>query len=157
MRSSRRNFLIGAMALSAGTARAQSSKPLHVTGARPTIFYAPLIATVTQGFLKKHGVEADFHWLGSTPLVDGLRNATVDVIQSAVSNYWTLSDRGEATIPVHIAEINRRDGFFWCGVATAPLLTGSSWKEKPSSRNWADNPRICCAMRFPPTKWMFPR
>ena len=81
MRSSRRNFLIGAMALSASTARAQSSKALHVTGARPTIFYAPLIATVTQGFLKKHGVEADFHWLGSTPLVEGLRNDVITTDQ----------------------------------------------------------------------------
>lgn len=126
MRSSRRNFLIGAMALSASTARAQSSKALHVTGARPTIFYAPLIATVTQGFLKKHGVEADFHWLGSTPLVEGLRNATVDVIQSAVSNYWTLSDRGETTIPVHIAEINRRDGFFLVRRGDGPIF---NWKQ----------------------------
>jgi len=128
MRSSRRNFLIGgsAIALSTGTARAQSSRPLHVTGARPTIFYAPLIATVTQGFLKKHGVEADFHWLGSTPLVEGLRNGTVDVIQSAVSNYWTLSDRGEATIPVHIAEINRRDGFFLVRRGDGPSF---DWKQ----------------------------
>ena len=128
MRSSRRNFLIGgsAIALSTGTARAQSSRPLHVTGARPTIFYAPLIATVTQGFLKKHGVEADFHWLGSTPLVEGLRNGTVDVIQSAVSNYWTLSDRGEATIPVHIAEINRRDGFFLVRRGDGPIF---NWKQ----------------------------
>jgi len=128
MRSSRRNFLIGgsAIALSTGTARAQSSRPLHVTGARPTIFYAPLIATVTQGFLKKHGVEADFHWLGSTPLVEGLRNGTVDVIQSAVSNYWTLSDRGETTIPVHIAEINRRDGFFLVRRGDGPSF---DWKQ----------------------------
>ena len=128
MRSSRRNFLIGgsAIALSTGTARAQSSRPLHVTGARPTIFYAPLIATVTQGFLKKHGVEADFHWLGSTPLVEGLRNGAVDVIQSAVSNYWTLSDRGEATIPVHIAEINRRDGFFLVRRGDGPSF---DWKQ----------------------------
>src|SRR5882757_7615664 len=99
MTSSRRKFLIGsgALALGAGAVRAQTPRPLLVTGARPTIFYAPLIATVTQGFLKNHGVDASFHWLGAMPLVDGLRNGTVDVIQSAVSNYWTLSDRGEAT------------------------------------------------------------
>ena len=110
---SRRGFLIagGGLALASRMARAQAG-PLKVTGARPTIFYAPLIAAVTQGFLKKQGVEANFHWLGSTPLVEGLRNGSVDVIQSAVSNYWGLADRGETVIPVHIAEINRRDGFF---------------------------------------------
>jgi ABC-type nitrate/sulfonate/bicarbonate transport system substrate-binding protein len=112
MRSSRRGFLIGCGTLAMGRAWAQSSRPLLVTGARPTIFYAPLIATVTRGFLKKHGVEATFHWLGAMPLLEGLRGGTVDVIQSAVSSYWTLSDRGETNIPVHIAEINRRDGFF---------------------------------------------
>ena len=111
---SRRSVLVGGGALALGGAQshAQSSGPLQVTGARPTIFYAPLVACVTRGFLKKHSVEATFHWLGSTPLLEGLRNGTVDVIQSAVSNYWSLSDRGETTIPVHIAEINRRDGFF---------------------------------------------
>src|SRR5258708_11038694 len=102
----------GALTLGGRIARAQSSSPLRVTGARPTIFYAPLIACVTHGFLEKQGVEADFHWLGATPLLEGLRGGTVDVIQSAVSNYWTLADRGETDIPVHIAEINRRDGLF---------------------------------------------
>jgi NitT/TauT family transport system substrate-binding protein len=112
MGASRRGFLIGSTVsvLGAGTARAAG--PLKVTGARPTIFYAPLIACVTQGFLKKQGVEADFHWLGATPLLEGLRGGSVDVIQSAVSNYWTLADRGETDPPVHIAEFNRRDGFF---------------------------------------------
>jgi len=114
------------MSGSVSTAWAQSPKPLLVTGARPTIFYAPLIATVTQGFLKKQGVEASFHWLGSTPLLDGLRNGSVDVIQSAVSNYWTLSDRGEKTIPVHIAEINRRDGFFLVRRGAGPAF---DWKQ----------------------------
>jgi len=48
------------------------------------------------------------------------------VIQSAVSNYWTLSDRGEATIPVHIAEINRRDGFFLVRRGDGPSF---DWKQ----------------------------
>lgn len=128
MRSSRRKFLLGsgAVALSARPLRAQPSGPLLVTGARPTIFYAPLIACVTQGFLKKRGVDATFHWLGATPLVEGLRNGTVDVIQSAVSNYWTLSDRGESAIPVHIAEINRRDGFFLVRRGEGPAF---DWKQ----------------------------
>jgi NitT/TauT family transport system substrate-binding protein len=128
MMPSRRSFLIGggALALARRSSRAQSLGPLKVTGARPTIFYAPLIACVTQGFLKKHGVEAIFHWLGSTPLLEGLRNGTVDVIQSAVSNYWTLADRGETTIPVHIAEINQRDGFFLVRRGVGPAF---DWRQ----------------------------
>src|SRR5258706_6018212 len=113
MKPSRRGFLIGSGALALGgrSSQAQPVGQLRVTGARPTIFYAPLIACVTQGFLKKHGVEATFHWLGSTPLLEGLRSGTVDVIQSAVSNYLTLSDLGETAVPVHIVEINQPDCF----------------------------------------------
>ena len=90
MMPSRRGFLIGGgtLALGGRASQAQTSGQLHVTGARPTIFYAPLIACVTKDFLKKHGVESTFHWLGATPLPEGLRNGTVDVIQSAVSSYW---------------------------------------------------------------------
>src|SRR5258708_17232474 len=112
MKASRRGFLIGSAASALGAAADGAAGPLKVTGARPAIFYAPLIACVTQGFLEKQGLEANFHWLGPPPLLEGLRGGTVDVIQSAVSNYWTLADRGETDIPVHIAEINRRDGFF---------------------------------------------
>lgn len=121
---SRRGFLFGGSALALGgrAAQAQTSGRLAVTGARPTIFYAPLIACVTKDFLKKQGVEATFHWLGSTPVLDGFRNGTVDVIQSAVSSYWTLADRGETTIPVHIAEINRRDGFFLVRRGEGPVF-----------------------------------
>jgi NitT/TauT family transport system substrate-binding protein len=128
MLSSRRGFLVAgsALALRGGPLQAQNSGPLKVTGARPTIFYAPLIATVTQGFLKKQGVDATFHWLGATPLLEGLRGGTVDVIQSAVSNYWTLADKGETAPPVHIAEINRRDGFFLLRRGGGPAF---NWKE----------------------------
>ena len=128
MKASRRGFLAGsaALALSGETARAQRTGPLKVTGARPTIFYTPLIACVTQGFLKRQGVDADFHWLGTTPLLEGFRNGSVDVIQSAVSGYWGLADRGETNIPVHIAEINRRDGFFLVRRNPGPAF---AWKQ----------------------------
>ena len=126
MKASRRGFLVGSAASMIGSGPAAAAGPLKVTGARPTIFYAPLIACVTKGFLEKQGVAADFHWLGSTPLLEGLRGGTVDVIQSAVSNYWTLADRGETTIPVHIAEINRRDGFFLIRRGSGPAF---DWKQ----------------------------
>jgi hypothetical protein len=157
MMPSRRGFLTGGSALALGgrAAQAQTSGRLAVTGARPTIFYAPLIACVT--FLKKRGVDATFHWLGATPMLDGFRNGTVDVIQSAVSSYWTLADRGETAIPVHIAEINRRDGFFCCAGLKAPLLTGGSWRAKPLSPSWAASPLICCDTLFPTTKWTSPK
>jgi NitT/TauT family transport system substrate-binding protein len=112
MKASRRGFLVGSAASALGASTTRAAGPLKVTGARPTIFYAPLIACVSRGFLEKQGQAADFHWLGATPLLEGLRGGSVDVIQSAVSNYWTLADRGETGPPVHIAEINRRDGFF---------------------------------------------
>jgi NitT/TauT family transport system substrate-binding protein len=100
--------------------------PLHVTGSRPTIFYAPLIAVVTQGFLKAEGVESDFHWLGAGNALDGMRNGSVDVIQSAVSSAWSLAERGESDIPVHIAEINRRDGFF---LVARPAAPNFDWRQ----------------------------
>jgi len=126
MKASRRGFLVGSTASLLAVGAAGASGPLKVTGARPTIFYAPLIACVTKGFLEKQGVAADFHWLGATPLLEGLRGGTVDVIQSAVSNYWGLADRGETVPPVHIAEFNRRDGFFLLRRGTDPAF---DWKQ----------------------------
>lgn len=126
MKASRRGFLVASAASMAGMGVSRAAEPLKVTGARPTIFYAPLIACVTRGFLEKQGVAANFHWLGAATLLEGLRGGTVDVVQSAVSNYWTLADRGERDIPVHIAEINRRDGFFLVRRGTGPAF---DWKQ----------------------------
>jgi NitT/TauT family transport system substrate-binding protein len=126
MKASRRGFLIGGAASALGASGVGAAEPLKVTGARPTIFYAPLIACVTKGFLEQQGIAANFHWLGATPPLDGLRGGSVDVIQSAVSSYWTFADRGETEIPVHIAEINRRDGFFLVRRSTGPTF---DWKE----------------------------
>ncbi|MEO8301614.1 MAG: hypothetical protein ABI608_07465 [Rhizomicrobium sp.] len=81
---------------------------------------------MTRGFLEKQGIAANFHWLGATPLLEGLRGGTVDVVQSAISNYWALADRGETDIPVHIAEINRRDGFFLVRRGPGPAF---DWKQ----------------------------
>jgi NitT/TauT family transport system substrate-binding protein len=47
--------------------------------------------------------------------LEAVRSGAADVTQSAVSSYWTASEAGGKDLPVHIAQINQRDGFFLAG------------------------------------------
>jgi len=81
---------------------------------RHSAFYSPLLTCVE--FLRRAGQEVVYGVLGpgqkSHVLLGG---GEVDVMQSAVSSNWKPMDRGIAPLPVHFAQINRRDGFFLVG------------------------------------------
>lgn len=85
---------------------------LRVMATRHSAFYSPFICTVVGGFLEREGIEATYAVAGPG---DTYRTATMqgraDVMQSAVSASWRDLDRGETALPVHFAQINRRDGF----------------------------------------------
>jgi len=87
--------------------------PLRITVSRHSVFYSPLIATLAAGFLERRGVTAEYGILGkgqrSATL---LREGAVDIMQSAVGSNWRPMEQGESPLPVHFAQINRRDGFF---------------------------------------------
>jgi NitT/TauT family transport system substrate-binding protein len=118
----RRDFLSGVTAFGTiamvssstgwGQTRSDSDARIRVMGNRQSIFYAPFIGTVAGGFLKAEGLEPSFSWLGSQNVLEVIRSGVADVVQSAVSGNWTASEAGVKDLPVHIAQINQRDGFF---------------------------------------------
>lgn len=86
--------------------------PLRLMPTRHSPFYSPFLALHAGGFLAREGIESTIRLPAegeSTGAV--LRRGEVDVIQSAVSAAWTELEKGADDIPIHIAQINQRDGF----------------------------------------------
>ena len=86
--------------------------PLRLMPTRHSPFYSPFLALHAAGFLEREGIESTLRLPAegeSTGAV--LRRGEVDVIQSAVSAAWTELEKGATDIPIHIAQINQRDGF----------------------------------------------
>lgn len=98
-----------------------------VVASRHSAFYSPLISTLSGGFLAGEGLEASY-----ATLKPGQRSRTllgsgeVDVMQSAVGSNWGPMESGLVDLPVHFAQINRRDGFFLAGREPDPDF---SWKK----------------------------
>lgn len=76
-------------------------------------FYSPLISTMSGGFLKEEGLEAD--WSVAPPGVSAiaaLQDGSAHVVQSALSQNFTPLEKGEEPPVMHFAQINEMDGFF---------------------------------------------
>lgn len=80
---------------------------LRIMVSRHSAFYSPLISTIARGLDAEYSVLAKGQ--RSSELI---REGKVDIMQSAVSSNWKPMDKGESDLPVHFAQINRRDGFF---------------------------------------------
>ncbi len=90
-------------------------------------FYAPLIVTMSGGFLKREGLEHE--WSVSAPgksAVAAIVDGSADVIQSAPSQGFNSLKNGEIPAAVHFAQINEMDGFFITGRHSDPDFT---WKK----------------------------
>lgn len=97
----------------------------RVKASRHSAFYSPLLRTVT--LLRQEGHEASYGVLAPGERThDLIREGLVDVMQSAVSTNWGLMARGVEPLPVHFAQINRRDGFFLAGREPDPAF---HWKK----------------------------
>jgi len=86
--------------------------PLRLMPTRHSPFYSPFLALHAAGFLRQEGIESTLRLPAegeSTGAI--LRRGEVDVIQSAVSAAWTELEKRASGIPIHIAQINQRDGF----------------------------------------------
>jgi NitT/TauT family transport system substrate-binding protein len=83
----------------------------RLMASRHSAFYSPLLSTVS--FLQQDGHQVTYGVLAPGQRThELLRDGAVDVIQSAVSSNWKPIESGIAPLPVHFAQINRRDGFF---------------------------------------------
>ncbi len=79
-------------------------------------FYAPLIATMSGGFLRDEGLEPK--WSVSGPgksAIESLLNGSADVVQTALSQSFTPLANGDDPGFVHFSQINEMDGFFLSG------------------------------------------
>jgi NitT/TauT family transport system substrate-binding protein len=78
---------------------------------RHSAFYSPLLSAVK--FLRRDGYDVPYSVLAPGQRSHVLiQEGAVDVMQSAVSSNWSARESGIEPLPVHFAQINRRDGFF---------------------------------------------
>src|SRR5262245_14283401 len=90
--------------------------PLRLMPTRHSPFYSPFLALHAAGFLEREGVESVVRIPAEGESAGALlRRGDVDVIQSAVSAAWVEIEKGGNNPPVHIAQINQRDGFCLVG------------------------------------------
>ena len=77
------------------------------------LFYTPIYVAVSGGFLYRHGLNVMFSTMpegGSA--MEMLRSGEVDIAQTGISRSLIELDNGNTDAPLHVAEINQRDGFF---------------------------------------------
>src|SRR5262245_56332487 len=117
---------------------------LRVMVYRHSVFYSPLIATISGGFLKDEGLDATY--FPKPPQqnhYDMFRRGEVDIMQAAVSTSWDPLSRGIRDIPVHFAQINQRDGFF---IIARAGRSSFEWKQLEGARVLADHAQQPFAM-----------
>jgi NitT/TauT family transport system substrate-binding protein len=110
---------------------------VRVIVSRHSAFYSPLIATLAAGFLEAEGYQYTYDVLRPGQRSQWLiREGAAHVMQSAVSSNWGPLERGETDLPVHFAQINRRDGFFLAAREPDPQF---DWKKLEGRRLLADH------------------
>lgn len=90
-------------------------------------FYSPLISTMSGGFLKAEGLDAE--WSISPPGVSAiaaLADGSAHVVQSAPSQAFAPLNEGRTPPAVHFAQVNEMDGFFLTAREPDPAF---SWKK----------------------------
>ena len=90
-------------------------------------FYAPLIATMSGGFLRNEGLAHD--WSVAKPgisAIAALEDGSAHVVQSTLSQNLMALDRGDTTRAVHFAQVNEMDGFFLTAREPDPAF---DWKK----------------------------
>jgi NitT/TauT family transport system substrate-binding protein len=90
-------------------------------------FYSPLISTMSGGFLKDEGLDAE--WSVSAPgrtAIESLKDGSAHVVQTAPSQSFTPLEKGETPPAMHFAQINEMDGFFVTAREPDPDF---SWKK----------------------------
>jgi NitT/TauT family transport system substrate-binding protein len=89
------------------------------------------------GFLKEESLDADYAVLQPGQRSrEMLGRGAVDVMQSAVGSNWGPLEQGETDLPVHFAQINRRDGFFLAARTPDPDF---HWKKLEGAELLADH------------------
>ena len=104
---------------------------LHLLETFRNLFYTPIYVAVGGGFLYREGFDVQF---GTAPpeqlAIDLLKSSEADIIQTGLSRSLMDLDQGNDDAPLHVAEINQRDGFFL--ISRGPT-DGWSWSQLEGS------------------------
>ena len=93
--------------------QSDSSGPVRLRVAFRNMFYTTIYVAVEGGFLADEGLDVDFaHIPSGQASTDLLKAGAIDITQSGISRSLMDLDAGSNDPPLHIAEINQRDGFF---------------------------------------------
>ena len=86
---------------------------LRLMEAYRNMFYTPIHVAVAGGFLHQQGLDVFFSTVptGQTS-IELLKDGQADIIQTGLSRSFMDLDQGHDDPPLHVAEINQRDGFF---------------------------------------------
>ena len=77
------------------------------------LFYTPLYVAVAGGFFYDEGLNVEFSTVpDGDSATEMLRAGAVDIAQTGISRSLMDLDVGREDAPLHVAEINQRDGFF---------------------------------------------
>ena len=98
-------------------ASSRTRQPLRLMETFRSVFYTPIYVSVAGGFLEQEGLDVDFTTCPPQfphPL-SALNHGVADIVQSGIMRSIIASDWGAETVPVHLAKINARDGFFVLG------------------------------------------
>ena len=88
-------------------------QPLRLAETFRNLFYTPIYVAVAGGFLDREGLDVTFSTAPAGRLsIDMLSEGTADILQTGLSRSFMALDRGVEDAPLHVAEINQRDGFF---------------------------------------------
>ena len=108
------------------------------------LFYTPVYVAVAGGFFYREGLNVLFSTApGDRSPIAMLRDGTADIVQTGISRSFMALDRGDEDAPLHIAEINQRDGFF---LVCRDPTDGWTWQQLEGGR--------LIPVGFTPVPWM---
>ena len=106
-------------------------KTLRLMDTYRNLFYTPLYVAVTGGFFYDEGLKVEFSTVpDNTSATAMLRSRAVDIVQTGISRSLMDLDSGREDAPLHVAEINQRDGFF---LLSRHPVDSWSWQELEGS------------------------
>ncbi len=94
-------------------AAAAQLKNLRLMETFRNLFYTPIYVAVSGSFFYRHGLNVMFSTMPEGgAAMDIIRSGEVDIAQTGISRSFVELDLGHEDAPLHVAEINQRDGFF---------------------------------------------
>ena len=106
-------------------------KTIRLMDTYRNLFYTPLYVAVTGGFLYDQGLDVVFSTVpDNIAATELLRSGDVDIVQTGISRSLMDLDEGRDDAPLHIAEINQRDGFL---LLSRQRVEDWGWKELEGS------------------------